>query len=163
MNIWKKTISTDDSPWYLIIRIMVGMVFVLEGIQKFLYPDYLGAGRFARIGIPFHEVMGPFVGAMEILAGALVLVGLATRPAALNLIGIMCVAILTTKIPILLGTGFWGFSLRELSRYGFLSMAHEMRNDWAMLMGSIFLLFTGGGRWSLDLFLSRRVVTSGDQ
>ena len=41
---------------------MVGTVFFLEGIQKFLYPEALGAGRFAEIGIPAPGVMGPLVG-----------------------------------------------------------------------------------------------------
>jgi hypothetical protein len=29
-------------------------------------------------------------------------------------------------------------------------MLHDSRTDWAMLLGSIFLLIKGGGRWSLD-------------
>lgn len=145
-----RLLKTDNSPWYLLIRIMVGLVFVSEGIQKFLFADDVGAGRFARIGIAFPEVMGPFVGLVEIVAGLLVLLGLATRPAAAVLIWIMLVAMFTTKIPILLGSDFLGFQVRELSRYGFWSMAHASRNDWSMLMGSLFLLFTGVGRWSFD-------------
>jgi len=146
----QRILRTEDSPWFILIRIMVGAVFVSEGIQKFLYPAYLGAGRFERIGIPAPEIMGPFVGFVEIAAGTLLLLGLFTRFAAVALAIIMCVAIFTTKIPILLGTEFLGFSLRDLSRYGFFSMAHEMRTDWSMLIGSIFLLLAGGGRWSLD-------------
>ena len=68
----------------------------------------------------------------------------------------MLVAIVATKIPILLGHGFWGFSLRELPRYGFFSMAHEMRTDWAMLLGALFLLWIGPDRFSLDAALRRR-------
>jgi putative oxidoreductase len=73
-----------------------------------------------------------------------------TRLAAIPLIITMCVAILSTKIPVLLGEEFWGFSLRKLPRYGFLAMMHEARNDLCMLLGSIFLLIVGAGRWSLD-------------
>ena len=36
----------------LLIRILVGWVFLSEGIQKFLFPATLGTGRFAKIGIP---------------------------------------------------------------------------------------------------------------
>ncbi|MCC5874805.1 MAG: DoxX family protein, partial [Candidatus Sumerlaeia bacterium] len=91
---------------------MVGLVFISEGIQKFLFPGDVGSGRFERIGIPFPEIMGPFVGGAEIVAGVLVLIGLATRPAALMLIWIMLVALFTTKIPILLGSDFMGFQVR---------------------------------------------------
>jgi uncharacterized membrane protein YphA (DoxX/SURF4 family) len=80
----------------------------------------------------------------------LLLVGLATRLAAIPLIINMTVAIVSTKIPILLGHGFWGFSLRELSSYGFWSMAHESRTDFAMLLGSAFLLLVGSGPCALD-------------
>ena len=140
----------------ILIRLVVGGVFLSEGIQKFLYPADLGAGRFERIGIPAPEVMGPFVGVVEIVCGALILIGLMTRLAAIPLIINMSVAIVSTKIPILLGRGFWGFSLRDLSEYGFWSMAHESRTDFAMLLGSIFLLIVGAGRWSVDGVIARR-------
>jgi putative oxidoreductase len=35
-----------------LIRILVGWVFLSEGVQKFLFPDALGVGRFVKIGIP---------------------------------------------------------------------------------------------------------------
>jgi len=133
-----------------LIRLMVGSVFLVEGIQKFLYPAALGAGRFAKIGIPAPEVLGPFVGSVETVCGALVLVGLLTRLAAIPLLINISVAILTTKIPILLGHGFWTLTLAMLPRYGFLSMMHEARTDFSMLLGLIFLLIVGPGRWSLD-------------
>lgn len=153
MNKLESYLLTDTSRTTILIRFLVGIVFVTEGIQKFLYPAIRGAGRFESIGIPFPEFNGYFVGASEIIFGAMVLVGICTRFAAIPLIIIMLVAMFTTKLPILLGTGFWGFSLRELQYYGFLSMMHESRNDLAMLIGSIFLLIKGGGYWSMDLKL----------
>jgi putative oxidoreductase len=144
----------SSSAWLLrsviLIRLMVGSVFLSEGIQKFLNPDSVGAGRFAKIGIPWPDIMGPFVGTVEVICGTLILIGLFTRLAAVPLIVVMCVAIVSTKIPILLGHGFWGFSLREMPQYGFWSMAHEARTDWAMLLGSLFLLLAGGGAGSVD-------------
>jgi putative oxidoreductase len=135
----------------VLIRIVVGGVFLTEGIQKFLYPADLGAGRFAKIGIPAPEIMGPFVGGIEIVCGALVILGLLTRIAAILLLIDISAAIISTKIPILLGHGFWGFSLTKLPRYGFLSMFHEARADLAMWFGLLFLLIVGAGRkWSLD-------------
>jgi uncharacterized membrane protein YphA (DoxX/SURF4 family) len=147
---------TDADKATMLIRFLVGVVFVSEGIQKFLYAEYLGAGRFAGIGIPYPEVMGPFVGVVEIVCGAMVLAGFYTRLAAIPLIITMLVALLTTKIPILLGTEFMGFALRPLRNYGLLSMLHESRNDLAMLIGSIFLLVKGSGAWSLDRKRYRR-------
>ena len=151
---FKRLIDTNAPRSVILIRLVVGWVFLSEGIQKFLYAAENGAGRFARIGIPSPDVMGPFVGVVEILCGALVLAGLLTRFAAIPLIVDMLVAILSTKIPILLGHGFWGFSLRTLPYYGFWGMFHEARTDFAMLFGSIFLLIVGGGLWSIDARLS---------
>ncbi|MGA2241375.1 MAG: DoxX family protein [Verrucomicrobiota bacterium] len=154
MNILAKLADTKAPDAAVLIRLMVGGVFFVEGILKFLYPAALGAGRFAKIGIPVPEVMGPFVGSVEIVCGALVLIGLLTRLAAIPLLINISVAILSTKIPILLGHGFWMFTLPDLPRYGFLSMMHEARTDFSMVLGLIFLICTGAGRWSVDARLA---------
>jgi uncharacterized membrane protein YphA (DoxX/SURF4 family) len=140
----------------ILIRIAVGLVFLSEGIQKFLYPADLGGGRFAEIGIPSPEVMGPFVGVIEILCGSLVLAGLLTRLAAIPLIINMMVAIASTKVPILLGHGYFLFANPSAARHGLASMLHEARTDLAMLLGSIFVLIVGAGPWSLDAVLANR-------
>jgi uncharacterized membrane protein YphA (DoxX/SURF4 family) len=132
----KRFLSTHAPAAVLIIRIMVGAVFVLEGTQKFLFPAEVGAERFAKIGFPSPAVVAPFVGSCEIACGVLVLIGLFTRFAAKPLTIIMLTAIGTTEIPILLDQGFW-------------KMAHEPRTDWSMLLRTVFLLIVGGGRWSL--------------
>jgi putative oxidoreductase len=121
----------------LLIRLMVGCVFVSEGTQKFLFPGEIGSGRFAKIGLPSPETLAAFVGVTEIVCGALIIIGLFTRLAAVPLIIVMLVAITSTKIPILLESGFW-------------KMAHDSRTDFSMLLGSIFLLINGAGPWSLD-------------
>jgi uncharacterized membrane protein YphA (DoxX/SURF4 family) len=153
-----KGILTSRAPAAVIlVRLLVGLVFLSEGIQKFLYPEALGVGRFVKIGIPAPEVMAPFVGICEIVAGGLVVAGLLTRPAALVLLINISVAIVSTKIPILLGEGFWGFSLAALPRYGFWSMAHEARTDFCMWLGSLFLIFVGSGPLSLDAIIRKRL------
>ena len=126
----------------ILIRLMVGCVFLSEGIQKFLFPADIGSGRFAKIGLPASEFLGPFVGSFEIICGLLVILGFFTRIAVIPLIIIMLVAIASTKIPILLESGFW-------------KMAHESRTDFSMLLGSIFLLINGAGDFSLDRKLSK--------
>ncbi|OGG00364.1 MAG: DoxX family protein [Candidatus Glassbacteria bacterium RIFCSPLOWO2_12_FULL_58_11] len=146
----------------VLIRILVGAVFLSEGIQKFLFPAALGAGRFAKIGIPWPEVMGPFVGAVEIVAGSLVLLGLLARPAALILLVNISVAIISTKVPILLGRGFWLFSLPSLKSYGFWSMAHEARTDFCMWLGCLFLVITGAGFLSLDHMIAGNLKSASD-
>ena len=150
MSALKRFSRTEAPAAVVLIRIAVGLVFLTEGVQKFLYPDELGVGRFIKIGIPAPEVMGPFVGGVEIVCGGLVILGLVTRLAAIPLIINISTAIVSTKIPMLLGYGFWGFTLAKLPRYGFLSMMHEARTDFSMLLGLLFLLVVGAGAWSLD-------------
>lgn len=129
--------KTTVPAWTLLIRLAVGAVFLSEGIQKFIDPANVGAGRFEKIGFPNPSFVAQFVGGFEIVCGVLVLIGMFTRLAVFPLIIIMLTAISTTKIPILVDKGFW-------------AMAHEARTDYAMLLGSIFLLIVGAGRWSLD-------------
>lgn len=152
--------ATNDSGAVILIRIAVGLaVFFPEGLQKLLFPEILGAGRFSGIGIPWPELMGPLVGVVETVCGLLIILGLATRLAAIPLIIIMVVALLSTKLPILLGHDWWIFHVRDLDRYGFWSAQHEARTDMAMLLGSLFLLIVGGGRYSIDRWLQRRQAT----
>lgn len=142
MNVFDRLLKTHTPSATLLIRLAVGSVFLSEGIQKFLFPDQLGVGRFVKIGIPAPQVMAPFVGWVEIVCGSLLLLGLLTRLAAIPLIIDMLVAITTTKVPMLMKLGFW-------------AMAHEARVDFCMLLGSLFLLITGAGLWSLDAHLTR--------
>jgi uncharacterized membrane protein YphA (DoxX/SURF4 family) len=121
----------------LLLRILVGWVFLTEGIQKFLFPAALGVGRFVKIGIPWPNISAPFVGAVEVVCGMLLMIGLVTRFAAIPLLIDICVAIATTKIPMLLHQGFW-------------PAMHESRTDFCMLLGLIAILCIGPGRLSCD-------------
>ncbi len=156
MNLKRAIVSTNAPAAIVLIRLMVGVVFVSEGVQKFLLPGALGAGRFAKIGIPAPELVGPFVGMVEVVAGSLILAGLFTRLACVALLIDISVAILSTKVPIWLGHGFGGFALPKLERYGFLSMLHEARTDLCMWLGLVYLLIVGAGRWSIDARLAHR-------
>lgn len=146
MNAVDKLLTTRAPSATILIRLMAGSVFLSEGIQKFLFPDQLGVGRFVKIGIPSPEVLAPLVGCFEIVCGSLLLLGLLTRLAAVPLIVIIGVAISTTKIPILMSSGFW-------------TMAHEARTDFSMLLGCLFLLIAGAGCWSVDSWIVRRKGT----
>lgn len=139
----RRILDSSTPPSVVLVRLIVGAVFLSEGIQKFLFPAELGVGRFTRIGLPAPELLAPFVGTLEIACGLLVLLGLLTRLAAVPLIVIMLIAISTTKLPMLMSRGFW-------------VMAHEARTDWSMLLGSVYLLIVGAGTWSFDAVLMRR-------
>ena len=154
---WADVMRTNASGWTILIRLLVGLaVFFPEGLQKLIFPDVLGAGRFARIGIPFPGFVGPFVGVVELICGALIVIGLFTRLAAIPLIIIMIVALVSTKLPILVGHDVGLFHLAsEIKRLGFWSMLHEARADLTMLLGAFYLLIEGGGAWSLDAMLAR--------
>ena len=126
----------------IFIRLLVGLVFLSEGIQKFLFPAALGIGRFEKIGIVFPHFFAPFVAIVEIVCGVLVILGLLTKLASVPLLIDICTAIVTTKIPLLMKQGFW-------------AAAHEARTDFSMLLGLIFLLIAGGGPWALDALRQR--------
>lgn len=135
-------VRTDAPASVILIRLMVGLVFLSEGIQKFLYPDQRGAGRFVDIGLPEPEFLAYFVAVFEVACGCLIVLGLLTRLAVIPTITIMLVAITTTKIPMLAERGFW-------------ELAHASRTDFSMLLGSIFLLIVGAGAASVDARLQR--------
>ncbi|MGV8962955.1 MAG: DoxX family protein [Candidatus Saccharimonadaceae bacterium] len=139
----QKLLQTSNSKTIILIRLMVGVVFLSEGIQKFIFPAIRGAGRFEKIGLPSPEFLGTFVGTFEIVCGALILIGLLTRLASIPTLTIMLVAIATTKVEVLTNDGFW-------------EMMHASRTDWAMLLGSLFLIIKGGGRYSMDWFILNR-------
>lgn len=143
LDVWRKMMETRAPGAVILVRLIVGGVFFSEGVQKFLFPAALGVGRFAKIGIPAPEIMAPFVGIFEIGCGLLIILGLLTRLASVPMIVNISVAIVTTKIPMLLADGFW-------------KMAHEARTDYSMLLGSSFLLIVGAGSWSLDAMLARK-------
>ncbi|AWH85199.1 DoxX family protein [Flavobacterium album] len=141
-------LTTDNSKTTIIIRMIVGAVFLSEGIQKFLFPELRGAGRFEKIGFPEPDMLGTLVGSFEIACGILVITGLLTRLANIPLAVIMLVAFATTKSEVYANEGFW-------------ELLHGSRTDWSMLLGSIFLLIKGGGRWSVDKAVTTTRNTNG--
>ncbi len=137
MNLKNKLFHSKEVRSFVIIRLIVGLVFFSEGIQKFLFPEIVGVGRFEKIGFENAEFLACFVASFEIVCGVLILIGFLTRLATIPLLIIMATAIISTKIPVLLNEGFW-------------FMAHAARTDFAMTMLLIFLLINGAGKWSVD-------------
>ena len=133
----------------ILIRIIVGLVFLTEGILKFTRPAELGVGRFAHIGLPFPHVLAPVAAVVEIAAGGALILNLYAGDAALLLLVVILTAIATTKIPILMGGHLGAFSAPKMDRYGVLSFIHEARTDLAMLFGLVAILLDSGMRISL--------------
>jgi len=136
-NLTVTLLHTVNDNKVVLIRIIIGLIFLSEGIQKYLFPDLLGPGRFEKIGFTDPAFWAYFTGTFEIICSTLILFGLFTRIASVPLLIIMITAFVTTKWPLLIDKGFW-------------IMAHEYRTDFAMTLLLIYLLISGGGRWSVD-------------
>ena len=130
----------------ILIRVIVGLVFLTEGILKFLHPGELGSGRFAHIGLPLPYITAPLVGSIEIAAGAAIILNLYAGDAAILLLLVIITALITTKIPILLGRHLGPFAPPKLEHYGLLSFLHEARTDLSMLFGLVAILLDSGVR-----------------
>jgi putative oxidoreductase len=133
----------------ILIRVIVGVVFLTEGILKFVRPGELGVGRFAHIGLPFPHLLAPFVGVVEIASGGALILNFFAGDAALLLLIVILTAIATTKVPILLGHQVGIFLPPKLDHYGILTFIHEARTDLAMLFGLVAILLESGMRISL--------------
>jgi len=132
-----RVVNTVSDNRAILIRIIVGLIFLTEGMQKFIFPELLGTGRFLKIGFSNPEFWAYLTGSFEIICSFLILIGLITRLASVPLLIIMITAFVTTKWPILTEKGFW-------------SMAHEYRTDFAMTLLLLYLIIYGSGSWSVD-------------
>lgn len=130
-------VNTQKDNKIILIRLIVGLIFLSEGVQKFLFPELLGTGRFLRIGFSEPVFWAYFTGTFEIICSSLVLIGLFTRLAAIPLLIIMIVAFITTKLPLLINKGMW-------------PMFHEYRTDFALTLLLIYLMLSGAGKYSID-------------
>ena len=144
----KNLLNTSEDKSILLIRLLVGLVFLSEGIQKFLFPELVGVGRFEKIGFANPAFWSYFTACFEIACGLLVSLGLWIRVSSIPLLIIMIVAFFSTKIPVLLHKGFWQF-------------AHEYRTDFAMTISLIFLIIKGSGFYSIDYRIFKKKNTSG--
>jgi putative oxidoreductase len=145
-NLKTLILSTAYDNRAILIRLIVGLVFLSEGIQKYLYPELVGTGRFEKIGFSDPAFWAYFAATFEIICGSLILIGLLTRIGVIPLFIIMITAFVTTKWPILMDKGFW-------------SMAHEYRTDFAMTILLVYLFIYGSGKWSVDSEINKLLKT----
>jgi putative oxidoreductase len=80
----------------LVARIVVGWIFLWSGWGKFMVMPQM-IENFRGWGIPYPELLTPFVASVEFLGGILLLVGLLTRIAAVPLMVVMVVAVIAAK------------------------------------------------------------------
>jgi putative oxidoreductase len=146
----------------LAIRLMVGGVFLWEGLLKFAYANQ-GVGRFTKLGMPAPEILAPAIAILEVGGGALLISGLGTRLISVPFIIEMIVAMLSTKVSLYFGTSPLPKPPAPPIMGGW-AVLHEIRSDYAQIMSCIFLLAAGPGPWSLDAWLQRasRVVRGRD-
>jgi len=150
---WMLTPPDSAPRSTILIRCMVGGVFLWEGILKFVYTNQ-GVGRFMKIGIPAPELMAHFVAVLEIVGGALLICGFLTRLIAIPFVIEMVVAILSTKVALYFGTSPLPLPPAP-PQIGAWAVLHEIRSDYAQIMSVLFLLAAGPGPWSVDAILAR--------
>jgi uncharacterized membrane protein YphA (DoxX/SURF4 family) len=128
----------------ILIRTVVGLVFLLEGVLKFVQPDTMGVGRFAAIGLPAPNLLAPLVGGVEIAGGAAILLNFFAGDAAIALLVVIFTALITTKFPIMLGRPLGPFSLEKLDNYGWLTFFHQARLDLSMIFSLLAIAIDAG-------------------
>jgi uncharacterized membrane protein YphA (DoxX/SURF4 family) len=128
----------------ILIRIIVGLMFVFEGALIFVRPEQLGVAHFAAIGLPDPQLLAPLAGGIEIVGGAAILLNFYAGDAAFALLIVILTALVSTKIPILLGRPLGPFALAPLNEYGWLSFFHEARTDLFMLFVLLAIIVNSG-------------------
>src|SRR3954470_17207470 len=128
---------TQKLDWLgpLVARFTLGVLFVSTGWGK-VHSLAKVTAYFAELGIPFPGVQAPMVSFIELFGGALLVIGLASRIAAVPLMGSMLVAILTAQRENVHG-------LPDL--FGLV--------EWTYLALLLWVAFAGPGKASLDHWL----------
>lgn len=130
-------LNTEDDKKLILIRLIVGLIFLSEGIQKYLIVSVVGPTFFQESGFNNPMFWVYLAGSFEILCGILIMFGFLTRLASIPLLTIMITAFITVKLPLLSSRGFWTF-------------LHEYNIDFSLTFLLILLIIYGGGKWSVD-------------
>ncbi len=126
-----------DARWGIAtVRILMGVILVVAGLQKWLGGIGGTVGFFTQLGIPMPQVMGPIIATGEVVGGLLILLGLGARWVALWFVAEFLVISLVVRLP----------------RQGW----DASRLDLMMLAGSMVLFLVGAGKLALDDAVARR-------
>jgi len=134
MAMWRSM----DSRWGVAaVRVVMGLIFVHAGWNKLVAGFGVVASNFAKMGMPMRGLTGPFIALLELIGGALRVVGLAGRWVGLLFALEFIVAAFVVKLPTVRFAG--------------------ARLDLMLLAGGVLLFFAGSGRLSVDeVWLERR-------
>jgi putative oxidoreductase len=143
MSAINKILVTNDSLSALALRLPLGIIFAAHGAQKLFgwFGGYglAGTGQWMEsIGLGPGVLMAALSGSAEFFGGLALLIGLLVRPAALVLAVTMLVAIVTVH----LSNGLF------MSNNGY-------EFGLALLAGSVSLLISGAGRFSIDRLIAK--------
>lgn len=132
--------NDDRAAWGLtVLRVMIGIVFLVHGYTKVFVWGLGGTAQgFEQMGIPLAGIAGPMVGLLELLGGAALVLGLATRWISIPLAATMLVATLTVHAPN-------GFSAPNGAEF-----------TLTLFAALVALAFAGGGKLSVDEALATR-------
>lgn len=133
MNSKRATTAADIGLFLL--RLHAGVSICSGGYDKFPAPNWF-VDQVGGLGWPAPALFANCAGAAEYIGGALLVVGLLTRPVAVFLTITMAVA---------------AFQLQEIRALRTINVAHLY--FWVYLM----FVFTGAGSWSLDRLFSKSV------
>lgn len=131
--------TTSTSIGLTVLRVVLGVVFIAHGAQKFSQGIPGVTQGFAGMGVPFAEVAAPLVAGLELIGGALLVLGVATRVIAVLLAVDMVVAGALAHLPA-----------------GFFSQDGGFEYVLVLAAGSLAVALTGPGRYSVDAVVVRR-------
>lgn len=134
MAMWR---SLDAAWGVTAVRVVMGLIFVGAGWSKVAVGFGTVATNFGKMGMPAPGITGPSIALLELIGGALLLIGLAGRWVGLLFAVEFVVAAFVVKLPSV------GWSVARL--------------DLMLLAGGVLLLYAGSGRLSIDeVWLERR-------
>lgn len=124
----------------LVLRVVIGAVFIAHGAQKLFFYGFAGtSGSFAQMGVPLPDLAGPLVGLIEFVGGIALVLGIATRIAAVLLAIDMIVAVFLVHLPFGIFAADGGYEL-----------------PLALIGGAVAVILAGAGRYSLDAVVVTR-------
>lgn len=137
------THSTRTDLALTVLRVVIGLIFLMHGIQKlFLFTLAGTTGAFTQMGVPLPAVSAPLVAFVELLGGAALIAGLFTRVAA----GLLAIDMLVATLLVHLKAGFFNPAGVEF--------------PLALLAGCVALALSGAGAYALDATLGQRRTPS---